>query len=91
MLTFFTNYKNGFVDFEAGMIEDANRLVVPFVSFFVSIPEDDVGQPFPFEVDDGNSSFETLELAQGSIPKSYCPSFLFVELLFDAFVFPKMS
>ena len=72
-------------------MEDANRLVVPFVSFFASRPEDDGGHPLPVEVDVGNASFVVFELAQGSIPKSYCPPFLLVELFLDVFVFPKIS
>ena len=72
-------------------MEDANKLVVPFVSIFASRPEDDEGHPFPFEVDVGNSSFVAFELAQGSIPKSNCPPFLLVESFFDVFVFPKIS
>ena len=70
-------------------MDDANKLVwIPFVSFLGSIP-DDGGHPL-FEVV-GNVSFDTLELAQGSIPKSYCASVLFVEFFFVASVLPKMS
>ena len=72
-------------------MEDANKLVVPFVSFFKSAPLDDAGHPLPFEVVVENASFDALVLAQGSIPKSNCPPFLFVELFVAASVFPKIS
>ena len=72
-------------------MEDANKLVVPFVSFFTSTPVDDGGHPLPFEVVVENASFDELVLAQGSIPKSNCPPFLFVELFVAASEFPKIS
>ena len=72
-------------------MEDENKLVVPFVSFFKSTAVDEEGHPLPFEVVVENASFDALVLAQGSIPKSNCPPFLFVELFVAASVFPKIS
>ena len=71
-------YKNGFVDFEAGSIEDVNKLCVPLACFNVSPSENGDQHVAGGIVFAG--SFEIFELAHGSIPKSYwLASFAVVE------------